>query len=806
MSESYPLGTSSSSLRASVDFKANGEVSRMRSHKGRLSTWTDTTYKGNMPSLPQTKFCSLCPAKFTRTTHLNRHLRSHTNERSHRCEVCSAEFTRSDLLTRHKRTCGDSRNSNRSRRKSCQACAESKVKCNLQLPCSKCIARGRECVFINDPEASRIRKAARRGRSLSESRRSSEGSAFGSTSSAAETQTPSVTSPPTTPYSAIYPSPISMAPSLPDSMHSSPISGNNMDIGMPYGLPGLSHSSSSSSTSSRPSSRPEPFDMVEFNFDTLDIDCQFNDFFPLPHGQAQQDTSFLADLISGSSNCSPDGPNFSTGSDPGDIFNGMRSDQGLSYHPPQPHDQDLLHNLNALTSPPYSLPSPSSSSAHHTLPTGSVLDGPLFSESSVSGLTSYTDTEGIYLNAFFTKFSAEIPLIHRPTWTMEDKHPMLVSAMQACGAIYVKTPSSLAFVQRTLEYLGDNLIAEFSKPNCTLKDRFSLIMAVVLLQSWNLLSRQPDRLGTSRLFHGVVVTMIRRIGLIRLLSTWTPPDLSNHYTLDTAWREWARFETLKRVVFFAYVQDCANCAYFSMMPIFHPSEIEIPLPCDDNLWTAENVKEWYQMLQTPSPYAVGPRRLTAVSMRRALAALDNPGPSGMPLHINPFSHLILIHTILRNIFASGFDDIFADDPPATSQQAHILEAAAATQTKNLSNQYALHNWLQMWRSNPDAILLEKAGFAATPIFCAAAPFYWLAHYSLQANREGALDMSPAPTENEAQERCRLINSWMTRIQAYLRKGIPLPSRIQELMSAGKELESDNVPVLSGALMAMLDHR
>lgn len=29
-----------------------------------------------MPSLPQTKYCFLCPAKFTRTTHLNRHLRS----------------------------------------------------------------------------------------------------------------------------------------------------------------------------------------------------------------------------------------------------------------------------------------------------------------------------------------------------------------------------------------------------------------------------------------------------------------------------------------------------------------------------------------------------------------------------------------------------------------------------------------------------------------------------------------------------------------------------------------------------------
>ncbi|KAJ3514347.1 hypothetical protein NLJ89_g2424 [Agrocybe chaxingu] len=149
------LPLSEAPLVNSIDLKANGEVSRMRSHKG------------NMPSLPQTKYCALCPAKFTRTTHLNRHLRSHTNERAHRCNICNAEFTRSDLLTRHKRTCGDA-SVNRSRRKSCQACAESKVKCNLQQPCSKCTARGRECVFINDPEASRNkRNASKRARSLS---------------------------------------------------------------------------------------------------------------------------------------------------------------------------------------------------------------------------------------------------------------------------------------------------------------------------------------------------------------------------------------------------------------------------------------------------------------------------------------------------------------------------------------------------------------------------------------------------------------------------------------------------------------
>ena len=38
-------------------------------------------------------------------------------------------------------------NTYRSRRKSCQACADSKIKCDQQQPCSKCKARNRECIY-----------------------------------------------------------------------------------------------------------------------------------------------------------------------------------------------------------------------------------------------------------------------------------------------------------------------------------------------------------------------------------------------------------------------------------------------------------------------------------------------------------------------------------------------------------------------------------------------------------------------------------------------------------------------------------
>ncbi|KAG6815054.1 hypothetical protein H0H93_011137, partial [Arthromyces matolae] len=37
------------------------------------------------------------------------------------------------------------------------ACWLSKIKCDLQTPCSNCISRKRECVFVNDPAASRAK-------------------------------------------------------------------------------------------------------------------------------------------------------------------------------------------------------------------------------------------------------------------------------------------------------------------------------------------------------------------------------------------------------------------------------------------------------------------------------------------------------------------------------------------------------------------------------------------------------------------------------------------------------------------------
>ncbi|KAH6888802.1 fungal-specific transcription factor domain-containing protein [Coprinopsis sp. MPI-PUGE-AT-0042] len=753
MAASIPAASEEAPRHSIVEYRANGEISRMRNHKG------------NAPQLPQNKYCSLCPAKFTRTTHLNRHFRSHTNERQHRCDVCQAEFTRSDLLTRHKRTCGDARNSQRSRRKSCQSCAESKVKCNLQQPCGKCVARGRECVFINDPEASRSRKASgknsRPSPSNSEVKSETSDASFSQYASGPSSlyQRASGSQ---SPYATVggFPSPgVNAMPSPLQSLHPSPVIPNQMDAGghVPFSLGAYSSNSSSTTSSSRPASRLEAFDIVpnlaNLTFvEDLGTNSQLDDFFPL-------------------------------GSESGSSYHHLNGYGGSS--PGQQHHQSsglvsgLIDTSEARNS---AIGNEDSFSTHRAAATSSSTSsshGPTYgapgsdhgSNSIYNSSTTSTSSHGPganaedldpYLSTFFSTFSPQLPIVHRPTWKPAGTHPMLVNAMQVCGAVYLRSDEAVTFVRRTLVYLKDNLVSEFSKPESTPRDRFSLVIAVALLQSLGLLWRQADQSASTKAFHGVLASMIRKLGLVKILNEWTPPDLSNPYALDTAWKDWARYETVKRVVSLAYVQDCSNCVFYATNPLLPSMESEIKLPCDEALWTASSAKEWYHALRTPSVYGAGPRRLQPISIQQALSSLDLPVPMDMQTRLSPFSNFVVIHTILRDVFAAYFDR------PSGS---------AESTSRRPSTEYALHNWYQVWSHSSEGPRGRDSddAFVSSPI-----PLYWLTRYALAAIQEGALDPRPAVSEMAAQDRCRLLASWLNRIKDYLDKGYPLPQRVQDL--------------------------
>ena len=186
---------------------------------------------------------------------------------------------------------------------------------------------------------------------------------------------------------------------------------------------------------------------------------------------------------------------------------------------------------------------------------------------------------------FFSSFVNQMPMVHPHTWTLSRTPPLLIGAMQACGALYLKTRVANAFITSTLAQARDPLVAQFvraggfiagiplsppylqAKETATLSDRIYTILAVTLLQTLGLFHQHSEQRSTARTYHSMLVSvslplaprldyvntslqMIRRSGIMSEIAAWRAPDIDNvtDAALEEAWRDWAVIEMGKRCV------------------------------------------------------------------------------------------------------------------------------------------------------------------------------------------------------------------------------------------------------------------
>ncbi|KAI0247623.1 hypothetical protein BJV78DRAFT_1132975 [Lactifluus subvellereus] len=717
--------------------------SRMRSHKG------------NRPSLPQSKHCPLCPAKFTRTTHLNRHLRTHTNERLHRCDTCLSEFTRSDLLTRHKRSCGDLLNQNKSRRKSCQACAESKVKCDLKQPCTKCTSRGKECIFINDPAQSREKKAAAAARRKAAQKAATDAS---STSSASPRLTPPSCNTMLYPYSydVEEEADISLVTNISSATSAfdiSPISPTELlyEPSSSYSTtcPELSGGSTTASISMSPRS------------DLFDIAADYYTAGPEMHIQDESLSKVIRqDIV----------PLFPEASFTMQSHNFVNASQSLLDFGYEAQPQWMMDSV--LTAcPPLDVDSyiaPLSGDAtsidgmgvlNRSAPSSMLVareTSPIDLSQDTSVGPAETDLQH-YLFLFHTMYQAHVPIVHVSTWTFEGKTSILTRAMQACGAQFVKTRAARNFVSQTLHNTCESLLQAAKSP-IESEEMMDMILAGLLIQAINLFRQTIDQRPAAGHFHGML--MIRRCGLMSVCSSWAPPDLSaaNASQIEVAWRNWIAHESMKRLLTIAYVHDCLLNVFLSLSPSFFASELDWCLPSEDALWNATSSQEWYSLLQQPSPYGSAETRLTGLSIKAALAVLGDVRMPTPAITLSGFANFVLINSTLSSIFCpSGVQGTRASEPVSGHRDG----------PHEFALQYTLHNWLQGWINTSDELNAEEA--AQEPHFTRnAMPYYWLAQAALVALQEEV--SGPPGFFIKPDARFRVLGQWLLHIRKFLRSG------------------------------------
>ncbi|KAF8170280.1 hypothetical protein K438DRAFT_1729871 [Mycena galopus ATCC 62051] len=659
--------TESSGLR-----NKDGSISKMRSHKG------------NVPTLPQTKACPHCSARFTRSTHLTRHMKNHTNERQYKCQTCPSEFTRSDLLARHRKHCEDP--SRPTRLRSCILCTESKVKCDRNDPCSRCKSKGRDCSFSVPP---------RKKPSPDESIGAPSGSTTSDSSAVASISGNST--------SATLENPDQAATFLP--LES--ISEELVDL---LALKG-----------------PEPVPpLVQSHLSRVYDDAfgsLFTDVFSTFESPASLDDSSFSLL-------------------PSTALEELPLQTGTQ----QPWFQELLIHQDSL-------------------PHAEVDQRSLLNDFFGRDLNAADPRHYLYL--FFNTFISHMPVVHTATFTLEGKPPYLVKAMKACGAIFVRTRKASTYITDSLAAAREGLAQAFATTLMEPIEQIYLVIAVVLLQTVGLWHQKPDERAMSSLYHGMLVTMIRRAGLILQNSAWSPTQTDN---IQTMWQEWAFHEMTKRhistsdpspklmsirALLLSWLHDCCQPIFFGLPPSY-PGEMQIQMPCEDALWKAGSAEEWFSVLQAPSLNLSSECRLTGLDMRTSLASMN--GPQFIPTpNLSRYCHFVLIHGILRDLFAACSDPINLASDPGEDVPSEAM----------LSAQYALHNWLHSW-----TICTNHMRSAGDPwFFNDGLPFYWLGQVAILARQEGLPPFNSDSARSEAGEvRFKMVKRWLRHIRAFLREG------------------------------------
>ncbi|KAJ3824639.1 hypothetical protein F5880DRAFT_1745416 [Lentinula raphanica] len=683
--------------------KKDGSYSRMRAHAG------------NTPVLPQSKLCPFCPAKFTRTTHLNRHLRNHTNERVHKCELCEAQFTRSDLLSRHKRGCNNQ--TTNARRKSCVQCSESKVKCDRELPCSKCRTRGKQCVYA--PATKKVHRNR-----YSTTQATARGSIMISQPTVElDTKKTNVSDsdlPVATGSASISINPNHALNDPSNSFSATPADYSNFtDQGSDYSR----HYPSVTST--------ESSSQIPINSHLV---CLYN------HDVFEQ---FFSGV-------------FSTGD-----YNSSNSSSSAVSRELSPNTTfgDYLWGNSY----------PGQNEASTTQFTMQNNDGPLISPSAYSQyIPNPTETfheqelndRRYYLHLFFTGFIEQIPVVHAPSFGLEGKPSYLIHAMEACGAIYVKSKTAASFMSTTLETSRQSLYEELSKDSLTIEDQLNLILTMALLHTLGMFNEDAKQRAAASISHGMLISMIRRVQFIPHVNDWSMNDYSST-SLEAHWRQWAWHEMSKRVLLLTYLQDISQCIYFTVPASYHNAELTFGLPCDDKLWNAQSASEWWTELNQVSPYGSSNERLTCPTLPDILQLVFAPQATPMrPL--SHYAHWAVIHAVVGHLFNI-----------CTNGRLHLQASGSSSNFPDqelYGIQFALHNWIQWWMKRPEAIDPTTLDGTEPPFMLHPLPFYWLGQVALMAYQENLppFDDQVYPSVDLRMEvRFWQVKKWLRHIRSFL---------------------------------------
>ncbi|ESX01478.1 hypothetical protein KL918_004158 [Ogataea parapolymorpha] len=198
----------------------------------------------------------------------------------------------------------------------------------------------------------------------------------------------------------------------------------------------------------------------------------------------------------------------------------------------------------------------------------------------------------LFLKLYWRMYHSQYPILHRPSFSTFQVHPLLLLAMVMIGASFAKKcpmpedvelsdpdgfADLIAYPLRWLIFSCDE-----AKPGCN----SWVIQSLLMLETYEITKTSRRLHERACIYNGTKIQLLRRspiLGGDPLKGGSADPSHSN-----SLWTTWIESESMKRAAWMSFYIDTIHAVVYGHPVSIYDSQIKLSLPCPDDLWEYDN--------------------------------------------------------------------------------------------------------------------------------------------------------------------------------------------------------------------------
>ncbi|RKK84551.1 hypothetical protein BFJ71_g14504 [Fusarium oxysporum] len=203
------------------------------------------------------------------------------------------------------------------------------------------------------------------------------------------------------------------------------------------------------------------------------------------------------------------------------------------------------------------------------------------------------------IKLYFAKFQPIFPIVHAPSFRPSSENALLLLSICSLGALFVGSSVAAARGRAIFMKLNKAILASWEVYLYRGgREALAVAQAVVLGQTFGMLSGNPNDLLLTESFHGTIIAWARQAGMFKVKDSLQEAGLQDPDDLETAWRSWSQTEETVRVLAALHIHDSEFAAIFHHEPFLRHETGRLPRCCSDQLFVASTATQWHLMIKS----------------------------------------------------------------------------------------------------------------------------------------------------------------------------------------------------------------